>query len=322
MAMNRSIILCLCVCLACLLLSFHSNSQINARVYPYVKPEPHNTTVHQKPKTWQQTMELAEVYHRGDFPRIVPRQDIAIKVYDTVIANCPNKDIAALALVRKEECKAHPIGEKDVQGNQLLGIIDFDDIEEDEQNTIPNDSQSAHDHGVVTAVRQTLEILRRNSITSNFKTAHEDTRNEVEQHLGRAQLDMSDEEIAKALVVVDSLTPEELEALHLVWTEMKPMGDNATETLCKQLASAHEKGNIVCSTGKLGRIVTALDGISESHTTAKPMWVLKEELGSLAAKIRDEGGDGQLFAKKARASYPHIQSTILDPLVQVYAEAF
>jgi hypothetical protein len=52
---------------------------------------------------------------------------------------------------------------------------------------------------------------------------------------------------------------------------------NVKETLVKQMASGVEDGTLVCSTGKISRLIGTLDGIErDGHIEARPMWTVRE----------------------------------------------
>ena len=84
-----------------------------------------------------------------------------------------------------------------------------------------------------------------------------------------------------------SVDGSEQEALNLVWRAIQDElhRDNLIETLVKQLASGVENGVVVCSTGKITRILSVLDTVGDSQKT-RPMWVLREEISVIAGRIR------------------------------------
>ena len=67
----------------------------------------------------------------------------------------------------------------------------------------------------------------------------------------------------------------------------KTKKDNLIEILGKQLSSAIENGNIVCSTGKISRIVSTFDGIDQDFTSIRPITAIRLEISNLAVKYRD-----------------------------------
>ena len=210
-----------------------------------------------------------------------------------------------------------------------------------------------HDHSVVRAVQRNIKKL---------PCSHSDNLDQQILSIKGSILDngsITDAVASDALKVADSLTElhhstfgiSEKEALVAVWDKVKGIEDptvrkNVTETLAKQLASGVEHGEVVCSTGKIARIVSTLDGVAGlGNEEAKPMWALKEEIGNLAAKVRQSHLDrmsardqvayeqGDLapdamqadFRQSAHALYVDqlkMSRDIIAPLVESYAQAF
>ena len=56
--------------------------------------------------------------------------------------------------------------------------------------------------------------------------------------------------------------------------------------LTNNLASAVEYESVVCSTGKITRMVSTFDVVDDEIPDLKPDWVLKEEISAIAAKTR------------------------------------
>jgi hypothetical protein len=145
-------------------------------------------------------------------------------------------------------------------------------------------------------------------------------------------IEMDDETKAKALTVLHGLRNDhahsgfgvtELEALDRVWAKIGSLHDdriqhNAIETLGKQLASAHERGTTVCSTGKIARVLGSLDGIA-NETTLKPIWAVRDELNTLAAKVRSSLLEAASPAQKAaygRGDAPDLEGAMRDEFTQ------
>lgn len=63
---------------------------------------------------------------------------------------------------------------------------------------------------------------------------------------------------------------------------------NLFETLSKNLASSIERDHVVCSTGKIARIVSTLEGTSIVENKAVPIEVVRRKIGQLASKIRND----------------------------------
>ena len=256
---------------------------------------------------WSRALDVAKTYHRGCFPDFVPNTAMASSIYSAIISKCEDTVLVSEARGAQHQC----ILDEDVAGiplpldpgNAVLAriraMIAVPPVVVRIRTTPPRpvrteiekltDTQNVHDHGVTASMKSTLDALRAEGCEVD-----EDAKEKIESLLFSETLDMSDEDKAKALAVLESLKDTkvhstlgvtESEALRLVWAKL---GASSTETLCKQLASGFERGTPVCSTGKIARIVSALDGMTTDTRSITPMWAVREELGSLAAKIRAE----------------------------------
>lgn len=219
--------------------------------------------------------------------------------------------------------------------------------------TYVHDSQNVHDHSVVAVTRKNLETIGAD------KAGRADTSAIVTAILENE--DMSAAQVSDAIAVLEGLGDDthsgfgvsEKGALAAVWTKIQGEQDdglkaNLVETLGKQLASGVENGHVVCSTGKITRLMGTFDGTGDDTLVeAKPLWAVKEELGTLAAKVRDEkvealddaqknayerGDMPELdqimtaeFTDKATSLYCKdlgMRESIVMPIVRMYAEAF
>jgi hypothetical protein len=223
------------------------------------------------------------------------------------------------------------------------------------------DPQNVHDHGVSTATGYNLRRLseeleqRRGdrdreederqlslsteeptSITQNSMMRDTD---EVRRKI-LACRDLTPEQRESSLYVVDSLSDlphstygvSEREALLAVWHKIKNSenSENLTETLAKQLASGVERGSVVCSSGKIARITSSLDG-TFNGAAPKPMWAIREEIGSLAAKIRnqhedeDEESTISVFKDEVKRKYIDelgMSPQVIEPIIEEYSMGF
>ena len=145
----------------------------------------------------------------------------------------------------------------------------------------------------------------------------------------------------------------EQDALKATWTKIQAETDddvrnNLVETLGKQLASGVEHGHVVCSTGKIARIIGTFDGSGlPGMETTRPLWAVKEEIATLAAKVRDdhveklpdhqktayEQGDAPRVEDAMRADFRaqamklycdelKMSEKIIEPVIDTYEEAF
>ena len=204
-----------------------------------------------------------------------------------------------------------------------------------------SDAQNVHDHSVTKITQNNIASLK----GENDVKPHSDEGLEgvIDSILNCKDVDAKVKE--EALYVIDSLNDNlhgtynlsELDALGLVWkkisSEPKDIKENMTETLTKQLASGIENGCIVCSSGKISRIISSLEG-SDHVKPVRPLWALKEELANKAIQIRDkvseEHGDDnilmkQMFEEEVNKEYIDtlgMSPDIIKPLILEYQQGF
>ena len=304
---------------------------------------------------WEWVIAAADIYARGSFPHYRPNPIVAARLY-TMASRGGNTD----ARSKFAGAFGRAMAPEDMAGDEVPAAWASAMLDEATRRlatarrpqprppppppprppppppTIPSDGQNVHDHGVVAATRKTIDMLRSEQGTG---ASVDDIREAFD-----AVPDLSDAERARADMVLTSLTTSEhsrlgvseSEAVSLVYDRLRGT-DHGVETLAKQLASAIEAGDVVCSTGKIARMVGALDGVCDDVTTAKPLWAVREELASLAHKVRERvlhgsgGHEGSeeimvhTFREAARETYVDglgMSASVVDPLVEALVSGF
>lgn len=162
------------------------------------------------------------------------------------------------------------------------------------------DAQNVHDHGVTRAASASIARLRavtqapdkqlRGQALVDTVAASIVSREDLTLEERRAAVRTLDE---LKLKLHSTLNISEQDALALVWNRIHSdvhteVRDDLVCTLGKQLATAVEDGQVVCSTGRITRILGALEGIDdEAVQAARPMWAVRQELAQLAGKVRE-----------------------------------
>jgi hypothetical protein len=285
-------------------------------------------------------MRLADVYHRGDFPVVAPNPDLAADLYRACCAS-PDPSIASLARRKYVECRLDPVAPEDVAGRTLSARFANDCVHatrhvatvptHDVNPSIPSDSQNVHDHALSASLRR---FARSHAPGDDAPGDDEAFANVVDLVLQHGD----DTERQRAYAVLESLSDaphskldmSERQALRATWATIQalPQDDiraNARETLVKQLASGVEDDQVVCSTGKIARIVGTLDGIAQEQPGLRPMWAVKDELGTLAARVRDSQGDAETFRHEVQRTYVDelgMHPALLEPLVDDIVQGF
>ena len=258
-----------------------------------------------------------------------------------------------------------------VEPTTLLGNLD------DEPNIIENpghnnvyklDTQNVHDHGVSASVRENIKSVVGELEGNGSSVAYD--RQEVIEEVMKELRDtgMGEEDMGDAFRVVVSLVPDkissvgcsQMDVLHATLTKIKKVPDpvirnNLMESLGKNLASGIERGHVVCSTGKIGRIITTLEGVDSASLGSPenqlqksvPIDVVRNEISALASKVRgdvlskyseqqvsdyEKSSDSRLshemntkFREQVQETYVtglHLSEKVLGPIIETYASVF
>ena len=165
------------------------------------------------------------------------------------------------------------------------------------------DPQNVHQHSVSTILRSNAKALIKEGDGTPYDRV--ELIDEVMAKLRTIGITKQDEK--KSFRVLVSLVPDmvssiggsQLDILDATFNKIKNIEDeevkkNLFESLGKNLASGVERGNIVCSTGKIARIISTFEGVepdvlgSTNLKKAIPMDTVRIEIGNLASKIRND----------------------------------
>ena len=170
-------------------------------------------------------------------------------------------------------------------------IYDYLNINPSPQPHPINDSQNVHGSAVQNAAKQKLQTIQHSS-NNNNSTA--DFIKYLEKH--------SSQQNAAAIRVYESLSSSihskydksEQDVFKSVWerinaSENQDRRDEMASVFIANLASGIEHDSVVCSTGKIMRMIGSLDAMDTNHELAQPLqpeWALDTEMATTAAKIR------------------------------------
>jgi hypothetical protein len=200
------------------------------------------------------------------------------------------------------------------RAHQLLDVVP--------RQNVDSDSQNVHGSTVQHAVKKRLDRLESkvpllsDSPTEGFQERRERFLAALERANdgsddGRKPL--SDEQVAAVKRVLESLGDachsrydrSEAQVFETVMARIEdPVNAERREdmlvVLGQNMASAVEHDAVVCSTGKIVRMVGALDGMdAEQMPLIKPEWAVHEEIAQSAAKVREEVLAGASPSEKA-----------------------
>ena len=223
-----------------------------------------------------------------------------------------------------------------INNTNTLAVFARPTVQNANNDVYKNDLQNVHDHSVSQITKKNLNYLKEEQSKTNNteKNTKEAVIDQILQHP-----ELSNTIKGNALLVLDNLNKKEKhstfnvteqEALDLVWNKIKETPEienknNLVEILARQLDTGIENGHIVCSSGKIARIIGSLDGVDENMTASKPMWVLKEEIATLAGKIMnsDHNNPKETFTQEVYKTYIEelkLEPTIINPIIDEYIE--
>jgi hypothetical protein len=163
---------------------------------------------------------------------------------------------------------------------------DLDEILETTLERIPvqiirNDTQNVHDHSLQNIGSQIITVLDKN--TNKSDNFYQNT-NDLYKHLDETKY-------PNVRRVCDSLgelnhskyDKSEKDVFNLVWSKVNDSPDMIV-MLMDNLNSSVEHDNVVCSTGKIMRMLSTLDVVDEDTPDLKPDWMIKEEITQTVTK--------------------------------------
>jgi len=240
----------------------------------------------------------AQLYKRGVYGIFAPQPDIAHTLCRTIVLHGTSRDLRtdAMTLLYEpmvEEVEGSPIP-RDIADRALDRFLTAiprapaqttHQIHHSVQQkpdappvVVRSDPQNSHQHTVVASTRKSLESMDALDDTDIIAIVESHIESNTDEHI-------TDETKAKALHALDSINTiesvqfggvTEQQVLARVWNRAKP---EERDRIIQQLASAIENGTPVCHTGKVTRLVSAVDNVI-------PTWQVREILQSEASRIR------------------------------------
>ena len=166
---------------------------------------------------------------------------------------------------------------------------------------IRNYSENVHDHNLNDFAKASIENLRE---AYPSKEIDDKDKNRIKEEI-ISLIENSGADGQKrrnAFKVIGSLSDfkhsrfglSEKDAMALVWNRInhkvnKDRINELTNNLINNLDSGVERGLVVCSTGKIMRLLGCLDNCdAEDYVMLKPSWAINDEIAGTTSRIRDE----------------------------------
>jgi|UniRef100_A0A6C0BGG0 hypothetical protein len=179
------------------------------------------------------------------------------------------------------------------QDETNTNVLDFIPVQK-----IYNDSQNVHSSTVQNAAQNTIEYIENKTGTVT------DFTNSVSQFIQEIEniADMRPSEKENIKKVLESLSESihsrydksEKDVFNLVWARINDRVNNERRSdmikvFADNISSGVEHDNVVCSSGKIVRMIGSLDGMDvEPLPSLKPEWAINEEIASSASAIRNK----------------------------------
>jgi hypothetical protein len=154
---------------------------------------------------------------------------------------------------------------------------------------VNNDSQNVHSTTVLNCATKILE-----GASKHKKVSFEEAQGKVIEAATRTQCDIT--KIQRVIAQLNNEThsrfgKSDREIFLAMMSKIQAESDrtkreNLMEVLCHQLESGIENGAVVCSTGRIVRILSVYDGIDGSAQKIIPEWALDQELANMAFRVR------------------------------------
>jgi hypothetical protein len=310
----------------------------------------------ERTRDWTIPVRLASVYENGSYPVFSSDQETARTLYMAVATMATNPIVASharskvvIALDPEDDAgrrlppepAAHMFRamKRVSEMERMYAVERIEDpvvLFSMEPAVVYTDEQNVHDHGVIASLRKAVEKEKENEngAKTGAKAAGGGAKAAVLDAVANAgDLDDATKADAAAFLVdhVDAVevktvgtSPED--ALKTVWKRIEDIEDperraNAIETLARQMADGYNRGHAVCATGRVARILGALDGVVEDAQPMRPTWAIREEIGRLAAKCSNEGAGGDAFEQRAMQTYVRelgMSEGVVRPIVDEY----
>ena len=301
----------------------------------------------ERSRDWTVPLRLAGVYERGSYPAFSSDQETARTLYMAVATMASDPVVAAHARTKvvialdpgDEAGKRLPPDPATRMFKAMKRVSEMErayavERVEDpiaffamEPTVVYEDAQNVHDHGVVASLRKAATTVEdtgtKNAVCQEVIDAIAESMPDLDETIRADAIAFVADHVDDTPVA--SIGTSTAAALCATWKKIGDIEDperraNAAETLARQMADGYERGNPVCATGRVARILGALDGVTDS-SVIRPTWAVREEMASMAAKYSNEGLGGEAFEKMAMKTYVQdlgMIEEVVRPIVEEY----
>lgn len=146
------------------------------------------------------------------------------------------------------------------------------------KQVVHNDTQNVHDHSLQNIGNIIIDKLEKNKSTDSSSNDFNNNLSELLNRLDQKKYP----HVKRVCESLNNLThsrfdKSEQDVFNLIWNKVKNKNDSK-ELFLDNINSAVEHGYVVCSTGKIMRMLSTLDIVDDNVPNLKPDWVIKQEI--------------------------------------------
>ena len=211
----------------------------------------------------------------------------------------PNAFYSQIPAKKKIRKRQNPDQEENkISKVEVLNIVfSKDPYKNPNTNNYRNDPQNTHDSSVVNTIKRSYDRIKSTTVITSdpyftiSEIKEEINKNPVISKEKKENAMKTLESIERNSNLVSYINEKEINILNLIWNRIKMKNgmnyQNAVENLINNLADSVEYGNVVCTSGRVNRVIDSLNGI-DSEVEIKPDWAINSEMMSKAAAVRNE----------------------------------
>ena len=209
----------------------------------------------------------------------IPIRDLQYKEFPNDIVQRINHAISKIDVV-------YPY--KEIIDEKLLIRNHKDDTEVDadiilnkipKKQTIANDQQNVHNTTLQNTANNIIDVIQ-NKNNNQFDINVQELLNKISCNKKKQQI----QQVCSSLTLLNHSRYEQSEQaiFNMVWNHIKNNND-LIEIFIDNIISSIENDVIVCSTGKIMRMLSTLDIVDNKTPDLKPDWIIKEELANIVS---------------------------------------
>jgi hypothetical protein len=185
---------------------------------------------------------------------------------------------------------------------EIIQIEQFPLFNNNEENN--NDAQNVHDTSIQSHILNCINRLKEDKYVAKMSLSTNELINEIKKYIFNEYKGAEDKK-EKAIISlnkmkkingqISKLNMTEIDILKLVWNRINnPINaaniTNLKDNLVLELAdSMIDDDNVYCVQGRASRIIQSLEcSDAENIINLKPIWIIKEEIGTLFGKYRNK----------------------------------